>query len=243
MNKNLTRKYKAITTITEAHYELSALEKNIFYMLLAQLQDKDDEPDETKYYKISLHGLEQRFGRKISESELKEAAAGLLDRVYTVRKENGGLSCIKLATSMLSFFMKDIISLGVDCISRPYLVALKRGRTEYQLDVTLRLSSKYSKRMYEMLYQHREKGSFTLSVEELKYKLAIVDPKTGADKYPGWHMFSDQVLKHPKEELDKHADLTFTYMPRKTGRKFTHVEIHVVTNLINSEKSSQLTLF
>jgi hypothetical protein len=41
MEKKLIRQHNAIT---EARYELSALEKNIVYMLLAQL--KDDDPDD-----------------------------------------------------------------------------------------------------------------------------------------------------------------------------------------------------
>jgi len=58
-NKKILKQHNAIT---EARYEMSALEKNIFYMLLAEL--KDDDPIDKKYYKIAFFELEKRFGKK-----------------------------------------------------------------------------------------------------------------------------------------------------------------------------------
>ena len=103
-------------------------------------------------------------------------------------------------------------------MAKPYLFALKRNYTEFQLDMALRLKSKYSKRMYEMLSQHREQGVMQISVEELKYRLALKDPKTGKEQYEPWSMFQEHVLTVPQEELEAHTDIRFTYTARKTGK-------------------------
>jgi len=75
--------------------------------------------------------------------------------------------------------------------------------------------------MYEMLSQYREKGIMEISVEELKYRLALKDPQTGKELYEPWHMFKEYVLTVPQKEIAEHTDIRFTYKPIKTGRKYT----------------------
>ncbi len=216
---------KQHNAITEARYEMSALEKNIFYMLLAEL--KDDDPEEKSYYMISFSELQKRVEKKITIPDLVKAAEGLVLRSYTIKKANGGVLLTSLVSSVKNIPEEDSIRLGVSSMARPYLLALKKDYTEFELDTALKLTSKYSKRMYEMLSQHKEKGEFTLSVEELKYRLAIIDPKTGYDKYPAWTMFEKQILEIPHKELNNHADITFTYTLIKTGRRYTGIEFHI----------------
>jgi plasmid replication initiation protein len=229
MTKKIIKQHNAIT---EARYEMSALEKNIFYMLLAQL--RDDDPESKRYYKINFQELEEKFGKKIAISELVKAAQGLVFRVYTIKKENGGELDTSLVSSVENMPEENCIELGVSSMARPYLLALKKDYTEFQLDNALKLKSKYSKRMYEMLSQHKNAGKLIISVEELKYRFALIDPKTGADKYPGWHMFAEQILEHPQKELTEHTDITFTYTPKKTSRKFTHIEFNIFSSPIIS---------
>lgn len=221
-NKKILKQHNAIT---EARYEISDLEKNIFYMLLAEL--KDDDPKSKKYYKISFSELQDRLKKKLTIPELVKAAEGLVSRVYTIKKENGGRLDTTLISSVENIPEENAIELGIGSMVRPYLLALKKDYTEFELDTALNLTSKYSKRMYEMLSQHKEKREFTLSIEELKYRLAIVDPKTGEDKYPAWNMFEKQILEIPQKELNDHADITFTYTLIKTGRKYTDIVFHV----------------
>ena len=85
------------------------------------------------------------------------------------------------------------------------------------------LRSKYSKRLYEMLRQHKEKGMFEITVDELKYRFSLKDDKTKKETYPTWTLFKKQVLDIPQSELEVLADITFTYEAKKTGRRFTHL--------------------
>jgi plasmid replication initiation protein len=212
---------------------MSALEKNIFYLLLAEL--RDDDPKEKRYYKINFHKLEKKFMKKVTIPELVKAAEGLVFRVYTIKKENGGVLLTSLISSVKNMPEENSIQLGVGSMARPYLLALKKDYTEFELDTALKLKSKYSKRMYEILSQHKDEGNFTISVEELKYRLAIVNPKTGEDKYPGWRQFAMHILERPQRELVEHADIAFTYTLKKTGRKYTDIEFRI------SKKDSEET--
>jgi plasmid replication initiation protein len=225
----MAKKIKQHNLITEARYEMSPLEKNILYMLLGEL--KDDDPEDKRYYKLDLKALEKRCGsKKITVPELIKAAEGLVFRVYTIIKENGGILLTSLISSVINIPEENCIEVGVGSMVRPYLFALKKDYTEFELDTALRLKTKYSKRMYEMLSQHKKEGKFLISVEKLKYRLALIDAKTGKDKYPGWRMFAHHILERPQKELNEQTDISFTYNLQKTGRKYTDIEFTITPN-------------
>lgn len=216
MDKKYIKQHNAII---EARYDISAMEKNIIYMLLAQL--KDDDPPEKAYYDIDFLELEQRLDQTISIKSLVKAAEALVFRVYTIQKEDGEVLYTSLISSVQNLPKHNMIQVGVSSMAKPYLLALKNNYTEFQLDMALRLKSKYAKRMYEMLSQHMEKGAMEISVEDLKYRLALKDPKTGKELYEPWSMFEEHVLTVPQEELAKYTDIRFTYTVLKTGRRYT----------------------
>jgi plasmid replication initiation protein len=82
-----------------------------------------------------------------------------------------------------------------------YLIALKEDYTESELDRALSLKSRYAKIIYEMRSQHKEKGLMKISVDELKYRLSLKDPKTGKELYETWSMFEEHVPAVPQKEL------------------------------------------
>ena len=110
------------------------------------------------------------------------------------------------------------------------MAVLEKINTKFTLDMDSKLRSKYSKRMYEFLSQYKKQGNFTISVEELKGRLSLIDVKTGVEKYLGWHMFADHILERPQKELNEHTDIFFSYMPKKTNRSFTHIEFNIFPN-------------
>ncbi|MHB9146852.1 MAG: replication initiation protein [Candidatus Amoebophilus sp.] len=226
MVKKLIRQHNAIT---EARYEMTPLEKNIFYMLLAEIKESD--PVSKIYYKISFLELEERIEKKLDIPTLMKAVRSLIFRIYTIEEENGDILNCQLITSAENFPEEEhAIELGVSPDVRPYLLSLKKDHTEFELDIALNLKSKYSKRIYEMICKHKKDGKFVISVEDLKYRFCLLDRKTGEDKYPGWHMFAKHVLEIPQKELNERADLTFNYTPKKTGKKFTHIDFTIIAN-------------
>jgi hypothetical protein len=126
--ENSSKQYDAImNAIKEAIYDLSDLEKDVFYMVLDQL--RDDDPDE-KRYRINLDALEQRSGKKATMPELEKAAKGLLYRVYKVKEEEAGKSYLKQFSLVTAIYMGHLeehsIGLEISFKARPYLLALKK---------------------------------------------------------------------------------------------------------------------
>ena len=107
--------------ITTARYTMTALEKNIMYMVMAQL-DKSDLP--TKYYRISGKELMERTRKKIKYDELKEATNRLLDRELVIIRENGNYLQIRPISSA-EYDSNGMIEIGLDAKIRPYLFELK----------------------------------------------------------------------------------------------------------------------
>lgn len=206
--------------ITTAQYTMTALEKNIMYMVMAQL-DKTDPP--TKYYRISGKEMMERTRKKIKYDELKEATNRLLHRELVIIRDNGNYLQIRPISSA-EYDSNGMIEIGLDAKIRPYLFELKNNFTTYELNVVLSLDSKFSKRLYEMLAQFRSTGLLRLSVRELKERLKLYDAKTGEEQYEKWSAFEKYVLKVAQREIALHTDLAFEYKLKKTGKRITDIE-------------------
>lgn len=206
--------------ITTARYSMTALEKNIMYMVMAQL-DKNDPP--TRYYRISGKELMERTRKKIKYEELKEATNRLLDRELVIIRDNGNYLQIRPISSA-EYDSHGMIEIGLDAKIRPYLFELKNNFTTYELSMVLSLDSKFSKRLYEMLAQFRSTGILRISVQELKERFKLYDPKTGVEQYEKWSAFEKYVLKVAQQEINEHTDLAFEYTLKKTGKRITDIE-------------------
>ena len=117
MDNQLIKQHNFLTT---ARYEMSALQKNIIYMLLAQF--REDDPEEKSYYEIDLGELESRLDEKLPIPELIKAAEGLVFRPYTIRKKEGGFFYSSLISSVENFPERNTLELGVSSMIKPYLI-------------------------------------------------------------------------------------------------------------------------
>ena len=211
--------------LTEARHEMSALEKNILYLLMCELKE-DDVPQ--KEYCIDIAHSE--FLKNVRIEDLRQAARNLLSRVYYIKKPNGNILAVTLMTVARYDQSEGKMRIRISQKLLPYLIILRDNFTELQLQVALGLKSKYSKRIYEMISQHKETRGFSISVEELKWRLALQDPQKGVDQYPNWTSFQKAVLSRSQKELRQKSDITFTYEAIKTGRKYTHLNFKIQKN-------------
>jgi plasmid replication initiation protein len=227
MSDQLIKQHNAITT---TRYDMSAAEKNIVYMLLAQL--RDDDPLR-KTYTIRLKDLQEyldKVGQEANREQFEEATKKLVSRVYSIEEENGDflqLSLVASAKHIRNSNKNDTVELEISKSARPYLFQLKNNFTAFQLHMALSLKSKFSKRIYEMLSQHRDEGIMKITVENLKYCLGLINPMTKEEQYKEWSIFAAQVLEVAKRELQTYTNLAFTYKLKKTGCKYTDVEFHI----------------
>lgn len=216
---------KQHNALTEARYEMSALEKNIFYMLMSQLLEI-----EKRYYQINITELKNKLrelGQEISLEDIQEATKNLVTRVYELDEPSGDYLQVTLFASVEYKEGSDFIEIELSKTIRSYLFDLEFDFTSYQFNSALSLRSIYSKRIYEMLSQYKDLGIFEISVQKLKERLRIIDPVNKIEKFTVWSVFSKDVLELTRREISKKTDISFTYTPKKTGRKFTDIEFHI----------------
>lgn len=218
-NNEMLRQHNVLT---EARYEMSALEKNIIYLLMASLEEGDESGKE---YTIPVEALKIRIGN-VSTKSLFDAVGNLLKRVYTITKENGNILCVTLIT-MGEYDNEDgLLRLKIAQKLHPYLVALKQDYTEFGLDMALSLRSKYAKRIYEMLSQHKEVGQFSITVEDLRHRLSLKNQKTGEEKLSNWTIFEKTVLQRSQEEIGAKTDISFSYTLETLQKQKKYTAIH-----------------
>ena len=155
----------------------------------------------------------------------EKTAQKLLTRVCTIAKENGNLLDVTMISDAEYIKGQGYIEIGISPKLRPYLFDLKENFTRYQLRMFGALRSKYSKRIYKMLSQFKSTGIMRISVEELKIRLKLLDPKTGKEAFAkNWTEFVAKVIEVAKREINEFTDIMVTYEAKKEKNRFAYLE-------------------
>ena len=215
--KNIIRQHNVIT---EARYHMTALEKDVIYMLLSQLKEEDVPK---KIYAIKVGELEHLLGKRIARGDFYKTAKRLVDLPLYTNSKNKGTIKFNFLSAGRHKSGKGIIYLELSQEVRTFLFALKNNFTLLSLKIALSLKGKHTKRIYEMLCQYRDTGIFTITINDFKERLGIIDFENREDKYPKYGLLKAYVLEPSKKEINEHAEFKVDYIAKKTGRKYTHL--------------------
>ncbi|PIQ22720.1 MAG: initiator RepB protein [Cytophagales bacterium CG18_big_fil_WC_8_21_14_2_50_42_9] len=212
--------------LTIARYEMTSLEKNILYMVMASIR-KDDAPN--TIYQVSAKELMALTGEQVRVSDLQRATKKLITRYFETMLPSGNMLQATFVASAEYITGQGIIELELSQKVRPLYVELKERFTTLQLHTALTLNSKYAKRLYELFSMHKNlpDKTFRINVQDLKERLDLIDPKTGKDRYEKWTHFKNRVLDPAEHEINGKADLSFRYVSIKKGRSVTQIEFTV----------------
>lgn len=117
---------------------------------------------------------------------------------------------------------------------RPFLLNLSERFTLYLITIFLRLRSKYSTHLYELLKMREDLRKVEMSVERFRHIFGL------EEKYPKFFNLKNRVIEQARKELKEKADIYFTYRVRREGRKpvgivfFIHRNDEVVEELEDS---------
>lgn len=105
------------------------------------------------------------------------------------------------------------------------------GYLRYRLKNVVNLTSRYSYILYLYLESNRFRGSWTMSLDDLKKMLCCT-----ADTYSEYKRFNDLVLKKCQKELSQKTDIDFDYVALRRGRKVSGIQFILKTpqNAIDS---------
>jgi len=102
---------------------------------------------------------------------------------------------------------------------KPGLLKLKKNYTTYQLENFLRLRSKYSIKIYEILKSRAKIGKWEIELDELR-TLLFIPPSYK------WDDIKRQILQPAKKELTT-TDIKFDFEPVKRGRRVAGVKFSI----------------
>ncbi|SFF33977.1 replication initiation protein [Spirosoma endophyticum] len=199
--------------LTVARYEMTETEKNLLYMVVAQVKPDDSE---SKAYQVSVKEMARITGsERLMADAYKQAARKLMTRIFETTLSDGDSLIAAFIASARFKKGTDIIEIELSRHVRPLYVDLNKKYTKVQLAAAISLNSSYAKRIYELLcmYKNMPDKTFRRGIVDLKTMLWIIDPKTGKDSYPDWTNFQRRVLDVAAREINGHTDLTFNYKP------------------------------
>lgn len=199
--------------LTVARYEMSEAEKNILYMVVAQVKPADQED---KYYQVSVNEMATIMGSdRLKAEPYRQATRKLMTRVFEATLPNGDVLQSTFIASAQFKKGTDIIEIELSRKVRPFYIDLNQRFTKIQLVAAISLNSAYAKRVYELLcmYKNMKDKTFKRDLTEIKTMLSVIDSKTGKDSYSNWTRFQKNVLDVAAREINGHTDITFTYKP------------------------------
>lgn len=200
--------------ITNARHELSAVQLDIYFMLLSRL--KLGNTGGTKY-SINVKEIEGIIGHQWSDDELQEAIDDLIEQVFEIEEEDG-LLYVPIISSAKYLQEQGQIQLSINEPIKPFLVDLIGNFTSFHLVCALKMTSAYAKWLYVQFSRWKNFGFVSYKVDLLREKLNLEQTDdTGAEQYQQWEAFKVQVLDPALLEINEQSDLRVSYSTEKKG--------------------------
>ena len=252
MKKKITEKPMRLIAksnkLIEARHNLDVWELRIFTKMLMMI----DPHDTTLDYIIPIKEIISDFELSDSQSSyiaIREAADKLLGRKVYIYKHIEGDRWERQATTLIKKYAVPVIKLldgrfaeaeskdkyikiGFDEDVRDMIVNYKDSFTRLNLTVLAKLSPK-SFRMYELMKQYEDTGFRTMTVDELRDIFDL----TG--QYTLYGSIKQRVIDKAQKDLDKYADITFTYTEIKQGRAVHRLNFYIKSK--NPKSKTQQT--
>lgn len=217
--KNLIKKSNYF--ILNSSYDLS-LEEQKLILSLASLVHPDDE--NFKPYLMRISDLMELFGveSKTKYSQIPKLTKGLMKKVFEIQEEN---KIIQVAWLSSAEYVKGsgVVELEFSPKLKPYMLQLKEKFTQYQLANVIRMKSKYSPRLYEILKanEFKRQGYEIVEVAELRRLLKA------ENIYPLYADLRRKIIDRALKEINQMSDIFIEYEEIKTGRKVTALKFYI----------------
>ena len=226
-NERFEMVVKSNDLIQKSRFSLTTNQQKIILYLISKLKYKDTDFTECKvdikdFCKVC--GIDLNNGRRYNE--LKNSIKQIADKSIWLEKENGDETLVRWIEKPTIHKNDGVITIRLDDDLKPYLLELKEKYTQYELIYTLKMKSKYSIRLYELLksrqYDKLKEYTVKYSIDELKKLLDAENYKTFKD-------FRRRVLDKATEEINSYSDIFIDCLCIKQGKAITDIEIHIET--------------
>ena len=222
-------------SLVEASYRLNVSEQRVLALLVAQVQPDDEDFKPYRFKASELHALIES-SNKDEHQRLKDLSRGLLRKTLQIQTDNGWLM-LNWLSSARYFSGEGEIALRFDPELKPYMLELKERFTTYKLAYVVKLRSRYSVRLYELLKQYESVGERSIELSDLRQKLGLTD-----GEYGKWKDLRVRVVEPALRELPKKTDLAFSYTTRKKGRAVNWLDFKIWCPLAKSVSKARLKI-
>ena len=119
----------------------------------------------------------------------------------------------------------------------PLLSELKDNFTQFLLNDVSGFGSVYSFRFYQMMMQFKATGYCKISLNDLRYTLALLEKYEATNDLRRW------VIDAAINEINEKSPYKVKYDLIKTGRKFTHLEIKFKKKPVSDRYAKTIDIF
>lgn len=207
--------------------DLTITQQKIVLYLISKIKPFDEV---FKTYKVKVSEFCKVTGISYNGknyADIKEAIQTLRDKSFWIVTDNEKETLFSWIEKARLIPGNGIIEIRLDEDLKPFLLQLKSRFTIYSLQYILKMKSKYSIRLYELIQSHyfnkTEVYTEIFTIEALK---AILNAET----YKRFNDFKVRVLLPAQEEINKYTDITINYEFIKNsegGKGYEKVYIHI----------------
>ena len=237
-------------SLINASYSLGLVEQRIMLLAIVEARETGQGIDTDTFLEVHAQHYADRFDINVNNaySMLSEATQTLFNRqvTYTVRDEKrnklekrvvrwvSGISYVEGAGVVKLRFAPEVV---------PLITRLEKNFTSYQLEQVKNLNS-YATRLYEILVSWRSVGKVTITLEELRSNLGLID------EYSRLEAFKRRVLDLAVSQINEYTDIKAQYEQHKNGRVITGFTFKFkvkknkgnITDRAESDKGDTLTI-
>ncbi len=208
-------------SLINASYSLGLVEQRIMLLAIVEARETGQGIDTDTFLEVHAQHYADRFDIDVNNaySMLSEATQTLFNRqvTYTVHDEKrnkpekrvvrwvSGISYVEGAGVVKLRFAPEVV---------PLITRLEKNFTSYELEQVKSLNT-YATRLYEILVSWRSVGKVTITLEELRNNLGLID------EYSRLEAFKRRVLDLAITQINQHTDITAEYEQHKQGRAIT----------------------
>jgi hypothetical protein len=213
--------------MVKAKTPFTKLEHRVVASLIAQI-DRDQESFGIQ--RVSLRNIIERA--EVSSTEIFRKARDICDRlveksvgICTYDEDRGRVyTAYTLFRQCRYVEQEGLIEAKFEEEMRPLLLQLKNRFTMYSLNFFLRLPSRHSMRIYELLKMREDLGAMRISVEEFRETLGL------ENSYDRFTDLRRLVVEKARHQIKENTDIQFTYRVEREGRTAKWLRFFVQTS-------------
>jgi len=218
--------------ITNAKYDYTAVQKNILYEAISQIQSKmtSTKLDRNLFGSIYIKVPITKIAGMKNHKNIYEAAEELISKKFHYSWKNDRGNDVKTTTALVASVSHEknskhlVLNIPEEVV--PVLLYIGEGFTKYQKVIAITLKSVHAKRMYELCNRWKDLGGFTCKLEEFKQMMCL------ENKYEKVAMLKTRVLNVAQKEMKEKAEIAFDYtMAKKDSRQFNYIHFKIYDNV------------